>query len=309
MYAPMSTRHQSVLGTEQRDAATHPLQRVAARNLPALEDLGVELPRVTAGYRAQRLARDVVDHVRQRRGLIGHGAEVRERLLQRRVGAQRPERDTDARGFHFRVGPGHHRVEQDQPGDVVAVFGRERDADPSAHAVRDDDRRCGQAGVLGDRDDFARPRVHVVVVAPAALAVAGEIERHDAVLACEQRRDVIPPAGVRGTAVDQHQAGPVGGTPTPVVDRHAVDLDLAVLGRGRERVEEPLRRGRDSRFGQRSAPSPLPIFSIVSTYSSMMSNTTSFAGRTRSTRPMIWPTGEPESAFERARMKRCAAGA
>ena len=38
---------------------------------------------------------------------------------------------------------------------------------------------------------------------------------------------------------------------------------------------------------------------FVSTHSSMMSKTTSRAGRTEWTRPMIWPAGEPESSRER----------
>ena len=72
--------------------------------------------------------------------------------------------------------------------------------------------------------------------------MARQIERDDAVLACEQRRDVVPPARVRGAAVDEHEAGPRGRTPTPVVDRDAVALGLGVLRQCGEHVEEPLRR-------------------------------------------------------------------
>ena len=88
------------------------------------------------------------------------------------------------------------------------MVGRHRETDPATHAVRHDDRRFGQARVLGDRDHFARPGLHVVVVAAATVTVPGEIERDDAVLACEQRRDVVPPSRVRGAAVDEHEAGP-----------------------------------------------------------------------------------------------------
>ena len=178
------------------------------------------------------------------------------------------------------------------------MIGGDGDADPAAHAVRDDDRRRGQARVVRDRDHFTRPCVHVVVIAAVAVAVAGQVERHDAVLAGEQRRDVIPPAGVRGATVHEHQAGPIGRSPTAIVDAHAVDVDIAVLGtwsRARPGTTAARIAAVSVTARLRALPSHLRI---VSTYSSMMSNTTSFAGRTRSTRPMICPTGEPDSAFD-----------
>ena len=58
--------------------------------------------------------------------------------------------------------------------------------------------------------DLACPLVHAVGVAPAAVAVARQVERDDAVLVGEQGRDVVPPARVRGTAVDEDEAGRSG---------------------------------------------------------------------------------------------------
>ena len=123
------------------------------RNGAAFEDPWVELPRPTAGDLPQRLARDVLHHVRQRGRLVGDGAEPRERVVDRRVDAQRPERDADAGRFHLGVGPLHHRVEQDQAGELVAVVGRGRETDPAAHAVR---RR--RSAVAGNARVLAQPR-------------------------------------------------------------------------------------------------------------------------------------------------------
>ena len=53
-----------------------------------------------------------------------------------------------------------------------------------------------------------------VLAAPAAVAVPGQVERHDVVLRREQRRDEAPPVRVRRAAVHQHDARASRGRPS-----------------------------------------------------------------------------------------------
>ena len=87
---------------------------------------------------------------------------------------------------------------------------------------------------------ISRAQVEVrVALAASAVTVAGQVERDDGALA-QQRRDVVPPVRVGGTAVHQHDARAAARTPTGVVDRAAVDHDLVVLPRCLEGTSEPL---------------------------------------------------------------------
>ncbi len=242
MYSPISRRDQPVLRSKQGHATRNLTQQITGRHPAALvEDVRVELPRPPAFDWSQRGVRDVFHDVRQRRRLVGHSVKVRQSLLDGRVSAQRTERLPDARRLHLGVRLAHPGVEEHEPCELVAVLGGGRDPDPAAHAVRDHDRWHRDARMDRHRDELARPGSHVVALAPAALAVSGEVERHHAVLAREHRRDVVPPTGMGRAAVHEHEARPLRRAPSQVVDRAALDLHHRLVGHHREGVEEPLR--------------------------------------------------------------------
>ena len=289
MYAPMSTRHEPVLGTEQRRRGTGPGAGVAAS--------GRRGARRSVGRTSTSNRRRLRRNDSRATWSITYGSDVgwsgtvrksRERRVERRVRAQRTERDTD-RGPLPPPGRRRGTIESSRirPARSSPWSAATRDTDPAAHAVRHDDRRCGQAGVLGDRD---RPRAPTC---PCRSGHAGHCHRGP-----ERSSATTQYSPASSGATWSHQPecaappwtstrpGRVGRTPTPVVDRHAVDLGLGVLRQCGERVEEPLRRVPPS-AQLVSASSALVMRCNVSTYSSMMSNTTSRAGRTRSTRPMI----------------------
>ena len=69
------------------------------------------------------------------------------------------------------------------------------------------DRRAVDAARLGDRHDLVGPLLERVVVAVVAVAVAGQVDGHDAELVGERGGDVGPPVRVGAAAVDEHQAG------------------------------------------------------------------------------------------------------
>ena len=113
------------------------------------------------------------------------------------------------------------------------------DRDQPAHRVPDEHRRALHAAVVGAGHHLVGPRLDGVHRAPAAVAVARQVDGDDVVLRQEQRRDEAPPVGVGGAAVDEHEAGALDVAPAQVVDVARLDPHRALLGRRGDGRREP----------------------------------------------------------------------
>ena len=92
-----------------------------------------------------------------------------------------------------------------------------------------------------------------VALPAAALPVPAEVDGDHVVLLGEERRDVRPPLGVGGAAVDEDEARIVPLAPLDEVDRRPLDVDGALAPIGGEGPGEPLRRHGASSCGQARA--------------------------------------------------------
>jgi hypothetical protein len=244
-------RDDAVFGPEQGHPAVlisagQAGQQGGAERLAA-EDLRVELPgpAVAAGRGTHRGGRDVGGDPGQDR-LGRDRAEVGDGLVPGRVDAQRAEGPALAgRGLlRGQVPVADRGVDDHRAGQPRPVQAGQAQGGEPAHAVPDHHRRLGQAGVGGHGQDLARPDVERVVVAAAAVAVAGQVQGQHPPVAGQQRGDVVPPVGVGAAAVDQHQAAWAGLTPGQVGDGRALDVDPMGLGLGGQGLGEPLGRRR-----------------------------------------------------------------
>ena len=68
------------------------------------------------------------------------------------------------------------------PAEPMTVQRRGHDAHQSAHAVADQDRKRGAAGILGDRQHLVGPTFQWIGFAPAAVAVPAQVGRDDVVV-------------------------------------------------------------------------------------------------------------------------------
>lgn len=75
--------------------------------------------------------------------------------------------------------------------------------------------------------------------------MAGQVQCDHPVGTRKERRDVVPPTGVRSAAVDQYHWRLVLGTPNAEVDAAAVDIDLSLLVVLIQCGSEPRRCNRD----------------------------------------------------------------
>ena len=98
------------------------------------------------------------------------------------------------------------------------------DRDETAHRMADEDRRTIKGRVGDHGGHLVAPEIQRVHVSSVAVAMAGQIERRHRMVGEERRRDVAPPVGVGGPAVDEHDAGSAGIAPREVVDRRTGDL-------------------------------------------------------------------------------------
>ena len=228
---------QAVFRPEQRDPAVEPSQQLGGEMVPG-EHARVELPRPAALGRADRGRGHVVRDVGQGR-LIRDRAEPGHGRLGRRVHAQRAERPVLARRPVLGSHVPDRGVDGDGPGDLGPGQGGEPQRDQAAHAVADDHGRGGGPGFGHDGEYFAGPRVEAVPVPPVAVAVPGQVHGDHPPAAGQQRGDVVPPPGVGGAAVDEHDAPPSRVSPHPVGDRGSVDAGRPFLNGGAQRVGEP----------------------------------------------------------------------
>ncbi len=183
-------------------------------------------------HRSERRARDVLEDERVLARLRGDEAEVRDRFLDRRIDLRIAEALAGLALLALRIRLSHRSVDDDRPGESVAVQGGRDDADEPPHAVPDEHGRAREAGVRDHREDFVGPLTPGVLRPAPALAVAAEVERHDVVLPREHRREERPPLRVGGAPVDEDQPGFDAVSPAHVVNRTAGDLDEVVGARG-----------------------------------------------------------------------------
>ncbi len=109
--------------------------------------------------------------------------------------------------------------------------------------------------ILADRDLLAREGLHRIAARPpVAVAHAGEIHGGDVVVAREERRDEIPPMGMRRVAVHQQQARPAPVAPARIMDLRAGHLDEIAFRLDPERILEPFRRRRRRAVEARQRP-------------------------------------------------------
>ncbi len=229
-----------MLAEDQRGATAQTGEFVGLvhAHLEVIEQRRIELPGPAAFDGPQRLARDVVDHVRVLTGLLRDQPEPAERSVDVRVDARRTSALAFAFGastpFGVILGRAHGEVRKDD----AAEFRTHRNARFRVRRIR---RSCGPRRTGVDRVPPRRtlPRLRSanaatrVAFAPAAVAVARQIERDDAKLIREKRRDEAPPFQMCVAAVDQCDAGTAACTPRSIRNRYAVNVDVARLGRDR----------------------------------------------------------------------------
>src|ERR1700746_1224543 len=114
--------------------------------------------------------------------------------------------------------------------------------------MADDERAFTQLGSGNHGADFLGAKLRGVVRSPGAVAHAGQINRRDAKVAGEVRRNVAPPVAMRTAAMNEQKAALArprrGARPTQVMDRAARyhhELRLAGVGNG---PPKPIRRRR-----------------------------------------------------------------
>src|SRR3984893_7638390 len=117
--------------------------------------------------------------------------------------------------------------------------------------MADDEGALAQLGSGNNGPDFLGAQLRVVARSPAAVAHPGQINRRDAKVAGEIRRNIAPPVAMRTAAVNEQKAAGVRprrrARPKQVMDPAARYLHkprLAWLGNG---PPKPIRRRRTDR--------------------------------------------------------------
>ena len=95
--------------------------------------------------------------------------------------------------------------------------------------------------IVDDRHDVVGESAAGIVIARSAVAMAGEIRGHDAVLTGQEGGDERPPLGVGRAAVNQHEPRFPRVAPGQVMNRRATDIDRVVLARRSQGVGKPAR--------------------------------------------------------------------
>src|SRR6516225_5444063 len=75
--------------------------------------------------------------------------------------------------------------------------------------MADDEGALAQSSGGNHRADFFGPKLRVVVRSPGAVAHAGQINRRDAKVAGEVRRNIALPVAMRTAAMNEQKAAPV----------------------------------------------------------------------------------------------------
>src|SRR5262249_25449702 len=121
----------------------------------------------------------------------------------------------------------------------VTILGRYFHSHEAAEAMADDEGALAQLGGGNYGADFLGAKLRVVVRSPGAVAHAGQINRRDAEVASEVRRNVAPPIAMCTAAMNEQKAAAARprrlACPIQVVDpaaRYRHELRLPGLGNG-----------------------------------------------------------------------------
>ncbi len=229
-----------MLGPEQRDTAADLLENLRRRPTSP-EDSRIKFPGPAALDRPHGRPRHVVHDVGQHVRLVRHRSEPGQGVGHGRVDPKRPECGPFSGGSFLRGDVCDRSVDDHDAADFLGVLRRSHDRCPAAHAVSDDDRRTGEAGVRRHADDLSGPAGEVVLITAPAVAMAGHVDGDDPVLAVDQRCDVVPPARMAAPAVHENDSRAVALPPVPVADPASVDLGRVPLGPPLECGAEPSR--------------------------------------------------------------------
>src|SRR5665811_1388850 len=203
------------------------------------EDVRIELPGPSPIDLEDRAGGNVRADVFQGRIVCWQGAKAADDLIPRGSNLVAGEllalRNP---GLHLRRNLLHRGVDREDTAQIGAIEFGGRQRDEAAHTVTEDDRTRAALGMC-DGDRFRGPGFERIVVAAAAVAMAGEIESNDSVIRAEVWPDVVPPASMGRAAVNEDKARRARSSPGAVGDTYAADLRLTAVIRLRDRVGEP----------------------------------------------------------------------
>ena len=133
----------------------------------------------------------------------------------------------------------------------VAILGRDFHRHEAAKAMSDNEGALAQLGSGHHGTDFFGAKLGGVVRSPPTIAHAGQINRRDAKVAGEVRRNIAPPVAMRTAAMDEEKAAFARlrrlSRPNQVMDwavRYRYELRLAGTGNS---PPKPIRRRRTDR--------------------------------------------------------------
>ena len=235
-------RQDAALPRDEHDRAAQPVE--GARHVAHERDEGwVELPRPAAVDLAHRGRRHVRGNVGQHL-LRRDGPEPRDHVGCGRVAARVPERGTVGLRAGSRAVRLDRRVDHDGAGELGDATRRQLCRDHAAHRVAGDDRARAHSRRRDHGGQLIRPEIERVAIAVLAVAVARQIDRDDATAVCEQRREMLPPAGVGAATVHEHEVVRRAArlAPRAVRDAGPVDDRLGDERTRGERILEPGRR-------------------------------------------------------------------
>src|SRR6516164_1140711 len=226
---------------DQRGATTHRLQILADGLAEATRahGLAVEFPDPAVLDAPQRMATDVFDNERVLAKLFGHQAEARQGSIESLINAIVAHGGAGERVPRLFFRRADRRVDDHGTSQRVAILGRHFHCHKAAEAMADDERALAQLGSGNHGADFFGAKLRVVVRSPAAVAHAGQINRRDAKVAGEVRRNVAPPIAMCTAAVNEKKAAAARprrlACPIQVVDpaaRYHHELRLPGVGNG-----------------------------------------------------------------------------
>ena len=139
----------------------------------------------------------------------------------------------------LRIGSPGRQVEDDDASQIVSVSHRGRDAYHAAHAVPDDDRRRRKAGMPRNTHHLVYPELSGVLVAPAPVTMARQIDSDELMVVRELWSDEASPVRVAGAPADEYETRSVALAPVQIMDRTPMHLHRTALASGRDDFAKP----------------------------------------------------------------------
>ena len=138
------------------------------------------------------------------------------------------------------------RIDHHRRGELVAEIMREPGRDTAAEGMADDNRRARVvcAGSARGFPSLADELAEIISGPPIRTPHAAERRRDNAPLAGEEWCDEAPPVAVRGSPVQEHEAGLAAIAPGEGLDLSAIDSNERPLGLDRHHAFEPCGRRR-----------------------------------------------------------------